>query len=484
MDWVEGRKPLRPTLDPSQMTLAPTSGPQLLFPGPLQCLFSPKRFKVLWGGRGAGRSWGCARALLTLGRSRAIRVLCVREFQNSIDDSVHKVLKDQIMALGWESFYDIQKTRIIGANGTEFAFEGIKNNVNRIKSYEGIDYCWVEEAVKVSKNSWGVLIPTIRKEGSEIWLTFNPELETDYTYQRFVRDPELAPVRPDRFADPLGSAQVLESDLAFVCKMTYAHNPWFPNVLRQDMLKDKERDYDHYLNVWEGHCLQILEGVVYAKELRAAQEEGRICSVPWERTVPIDTYWDLGKRDATAIWFVQRVAMQIRVVDYYEATGEDIEHFLDVLQARKYNYGLHVLPFDAEHKRLGMKKTIREQVNGFYPGRVRVARKIEPVDGRNMVRMIFPNLWFDQDRCEEGLNALRHYRYKVEQERGDSRPGQLSQDPIHDWASHAADALRYMAVSIRDPNMDDLEESVVRKLKDVVESKWRDLAPNLGWMGH
>jgi phage terminase large subunit len=99
----------------------------------------------------------------------------VREYQNSIEDSVYKVLKDQIEALGWGNFYDVQKTRIYGANGTEFNFEGIRNNVNRIKSYEGIDICWAEEAVKVSKNSWGVLIPTIRKEGSEIWLTFNPE---------------------------------------------------------------------------------------------------------------------------------------------------------------------------------------------------------------------------------------------------------------------------------------------------------------------
>jgi len=460
------------------------SGPNLAFPGPLQCLFQKKRFKVLWGGRGAGRSWGCARALLVIGREKATRILCVREYQNSIDDSVYKVLKDQIEALGWGNFYDVQKTKIYGANGTEFNFEGIRNNVNRIKSYEGIDICWVEEAAKARKNSWGVLIPTIRKEDSEIWLTFNPELETDYTYQRFVKDPSLSPVGPRRFEEPLGSSIMLESESSFVCKMTYKDNPWFPEVLKKDMQADKERDYDYYLNVWEGHCLQILEGVVYAKELRKAAEEGRIATVPWERTIPVDTYWDLGKRDCTSIWFVQQVAMQIRILDYYEATGEDVEHFMDVLQNRHYVYGLHVLPFDAEHEKLGMRKTIKEQISAVYPKKVRIARKITPVDGRNMVRMLFPNMWFDEDKCEDGLNALRHYQFRVEEESRGDRAGQLSKDPVHNWASHAADALRYMAVTIKDPNFDRGEEQDIgTRFGNAVVNKWRDLAPNLGWMG-
>src|SRR5258708_18969379 len=159
------------------------------FPGHLQILFRPKRRKVLYGGRGAGRSWGCARALLLMGQMRTIRVLCCRELQNSITESVHRVLSDHIESMGLGAFYEIQVAKIIGKNGTTFSFEGIKNNHTKIKSYEGIDYCWVEEADKVSKASWGILIPTIRKNGSEIWLTFNPELETDYTFQRFVKHP-------------------------------------------------------------------------------------------------------------------------------------------------------------------------------------------------------------------------------------------------------------------------------------------------------
>ena len=140
------------------------------FPEPFRILFEPKRYKVLYGGRGGGRSWSCARALLIIGVNRQIRVLCARELQNSIAESVHQLLSDQIQALGLSDYYTIQRDRIIGTNGTSFTFEGIRNNVNKIRSFEGIDYCWVEEAHKVSANSWEVLIPTIRKDNSEIWI--------------------------------------------------------------------------------------------------------------------------------------------------------------------------------------------------------------------------------------------------------------------------------------------------------------------------
>src|SRR5215469_3476512 len=170
----------RPTVDIQPQTVSAD------FPDAFQCLFEPKRYKVFYGGRGGGRSWNFARPLLLIGTQRTTRNLCVRELQKSISESVHLTLADQIQNLGLESFYDVQAAKIIGKNGTTFSFEGIKNNVNKVKSYEGIDYCWVEEANKVSRGSWTVLIPTIRKEGSEIWISFNPELETDYTFARFV----------------------------------------------------------------------------------------------------------------------------------------------------------------------------------------------------------------------------------------------------------------------------------------------------------
>src|SRR5215813_12330022 len=191
------------------------------FPAPFQILFQPRRYKVLYGGRGGGRSWACARALLIKGTQEPLRVLCARELQNSIGDSVHRLLADQVSGLGLDSFYEVQNARILGKNGSAFSFEGIKNNITKIKSYEGIDICWVEEAHKVSRNSWGILIPTIRKENSEIWITFNPELETDYTYRRFVKEAD---------------------DSMTVVKMTWRDNPFLPEVLKEEMERDKKLD--------------------------------------------------------------------------------------------------------------------------------------------------------------------------------------------------------------------------------------------------
>lgn len=399
------------------------SPPPAQFPEKLRALFEPRRYKVLYGGRGAGRSWGVARALLMLGRERALRVLCAREFQNSITESVHKLLSDQIAALGLEGHYEIQQARIIGLNGTTFSFEGIKNNVLKIKSYEAIDIAWVEEANKVSKGSWMVLLPTIRKEGSEIWMTFNPELEEDYTYQRFVKG--------------------ADAERSHVIHMTYRDNPWFPQVL-EDERKDLEtRDPDAYLNVWEGKCVQVLEGAIYAKELRKVVLDGRVCRVPWHSETPVDVFWDLGHRDNTSMWFGQRVAMQLRVLRAFEDRQQKLSYFVKELQRLPYVYGTMYLPHDAQAERLGTKHTIEEQLKmaGF---RVQIVPKIGKIDGINAAREMLAECWFDETETTDGLHALRNYKYKVVD-------GRFSAEPLHDWASDFADAFRYMAVAQRGP---------------------------------
>jgi phage terminase large subunit len=396
------------------------------FPVKMQALFEPSRFKVLYGGRGAGRSWGCARALLIIGAQRPIRVLCARELQNSIADSVHKLLSDQITALGLQDHYELQQKYIFGKNGTQFAFEGIKNNVTRIKSFEGIDYCWVEEADKVTKSSWEILIPTIRKPDSEIWITFNPTLEKDYTYRRFVTD--------------------ATSDCKVIF-MTWRDNPFFPEVLKKQMLSDKERDYDSYLHVWEGQCIQILEGAVFAKELRRVRSEGRITQVPYERSVPVMTFWDLGKHDQTAVWFIQQVAMQTRVLEYFEASMEDLPYYFKELQQKAYFYDCCYLPHDAYHKRLGMKLTIEGQ---FRAANFLTARtpKLSVPEKINFGRILLNSCWFDTQKTEEGLQRLTHYRYKIIQN-DETGEKYFSQDPIHDENSNGADAFMYAGVNLK-----------------------------------
>lgn len=426
---------------------------------------------VLEDGTVTHNSWGIARALLIMGAQRPIRVLCAREFQKSIDDSVHKVLSDQALALGLGDFYKIEKQGIYGANGTSFAFEGIRNNPQKIKSYEGLDYCWVEEAVKVSRDSWKVLTPTIRKPNSEIWLSFNPELEGDYTYQYFVKSPP-----PD----------------TVVVHMTYKDNPWFPEVLKADLQHDKATDYDLYLNVWEGQCLQQLEGTVYAKELRKASEGNRITAVPWNREAPVQTAWDLGRKDKTAVWFFQRTGMQTRVLAYYENNMEDILHYAKELQRRPYVYSALWLPHDAFAKRLGMKLTIQEQLATQFPNaNVERVPNLSVADGINMARLTFDGLWFDNDECADGLHALRHYRYKVLGYKDDGRTPIFSDKPQHDdqWdASHGADAFRYMAIALQRPGRTDKRGVMERLIGASARNREAALAdlgrPSaaLGWM--
>lgn len=420
----------------------------------------------------------------------------MREFQNSIEESVHKVLSDQIRLLGLEKFYLIEKAHIYGteqfdASGrslgrTTFSFEGIKNNTNRIRSYEGIDICWAEEAIKITRASWSVLTPTIRKEGSEIWMTFNPELEEDYTYERFVK-------RVQREGRRLEEG-IFETDSTISVKMTWADNPWFPEVLAKDKEEARllglqaghEQDYSDYLNIWEGHCLQVLHGAVYARELMRAREEGRVGLVPWERAWPVDTFWDLGRADQTVVWFAQRVAMQYRVLACYAASQQHIGHFTKELQSREFLYGTHYLPHDAKAKRLGSKRTIEEMVRGAFPNSsVRIVPKLSVADGINAARVVFPQCWFDERQCEDGLHGLRHYRYNVVN-------GQLSNEPLHDWASDFADAFRYMAVSMR-PEGRSSSERVAERVARLREKQGEEFAGRqsspgllgrgLEWMG-
>src|SRR5215831_6175534 len=266
------------------------------FPDKLGVLFEPARYKVAYGGRGGAKSWSFARALLLIGAKRRTRVLCCREFQNSIRESVHKLLCDQIEELRLGSFYSPQATTITGRNGTEFSFEGLRHNSQKIKSYEGLDIAWVEQGERVSKGSWDILVPTLRKDASEIWVTLNPELESDESYQRFVVNP------------PAG---------AIVIEQGWRDNPWFPGVLRAEMEELHRRDPDAWLNIWEGKCRHALEGAIYAHELRDAASEGRITRVPIASGVPVHTAWDLGHSDQTAIWMFQRVGFEHRLVDYF-----------------------------------------------------------------------------------------------------------------------------------------------------------------------
>jgi phage terminase large subunit len=395
------------------------------FPVKLEGLFKPSRYKVLYGGRGGAKSWGIARALLIKGAKTQMRILCAREYMTSMRDSVHKLLSDQIQALGLLGFYEITQASIRGQNGTEFAFAGLKNNIANIKSYEGVDVCWVEEAQTVSRLSWNVLIPTIRKEKSEIWISFNPELETDETYQRFVVYPP---------ADCIS------------IKINWSDNPWFPETLRLEKDGLKDRDLEAYNQVWEGLCRQSVDGAIFGKELQQAELDGRITRVPYDPTKPVHAIFDLGWADSTSIWFLQFVGMETRLIRYLEDSQKTITHYMATMQTFGYVYDTIWLPHDAGNQTLAAAgRSIGDIVRnaGF---KTHILPRVPIIDSINAGRSIFPTCYFDRDNAADGINCLRHYRFEV-----DPATGQFGKTPLHDHYSHGADAFRMIGLMITKP---------------------------------
>jgi len=382
-------------------------------PVKLQPLWQPSRYKVLYGGRGGAKSWGVARTLLAMGVQRRIRVLCTRELQVSIQDSVHRLLSDQIVDLGLVEDYKVGTNVIRGKNGTEFFFVGLRHNTTKIKSYEGVDIVWVEEAATVTRDSWGLLIPTIRKPGSEIWITFNPELSTDETYQRFVLSPP--------------------SD-SILIPINWRDNPWFPDVLKAEMEDLKARDPVGYENIWEGKCRAAVEGAIYAEEVRAAEENGRVKLIPVDPLLPVHTFWDLGYRDQTAVWFIQKAGFEYRVIDFYQNSFKSLPFYLLELQRKGYMYGTHHMPHDARSKSLAEGKSIEDMMTkaGYS---VIVSSRTKLHTGILAVRAVFPMCFFDAERTFDGLQCLRRYRYSA------------GRDPMHDEFSHGADAFRTFAMA-------------------------------------
>ena len=394
---------------------------------PFLDLHTPARYKIYYGGRGGAKSWAFADALLWQGYRDRLRILCARELQNSIQESVHKLLSQRIRILGLGSHYEVLQKTIRGKNGTEFIFDGVKNNVAKLKSLEALDRVWLEEADKVSENSWQVIVPTIRKEGSEIWCSFNTGSKHDATYQRFIANP------PPKEMDG--------KPYCIVKKVSWRDNPYFPDELKVEMERMRDEDYEQYLHIWEGDIKLISEGAVYGKQLRQVRKDKRILNIPIQPSLEVHTFWDFGRSDATAIWFMQRVGMEFRFIDYYEDRLQDIDHYVRVLRDKDYLYGRHYMPHDVEHDLLVSKRNIKQQFEDAGIKPIEVVPRIRHInEGIEMTRDRFPSCYFDEKRCEKGIEILSNYKYKYSEDRADYSP-----EPLHDWASHGADAFRMFA---------------------------------------
>lgn len=385
----------------------------------LPLLNTPARYKVAHGGRGSGKSWTVARMLVLLAASKPIRVLCARETQKSIQESVHRLLKDQIALLELGDSFDIQETRILGRNGSDFAFAGIRQQgVTNLKSFEGVDVVWVEEAQVVSRKSWDVLIPTIRKPGSEIWITFNPELDNDETYERFVLHPP--------------------SD-AVVIACNWSDNPWFPAELEKERVEWKKRDPVGYETVWEGKCRPAVEGAIYARELDDSQRANRVTDVPYDPLLKVHTVWDLGWNDSMSIICVQQGAGSLRIIDYIEDSHRTLADYVQDLKARAWNWGNDFIPHDGRAKDFKTGKSA-EEILMQLDRRPLVVPEIGIEQGIKAARLAFPRVYFEKTKAKALLNSLKRYRRQINQ--ATNEPGA----PLHDAASHGADAFRYLAV--------------------------------------
>lgn len=424
------------------------------FPQKLRCLFQPSRYKFVRGGRGSAKSWSIARALLVKGASKPLRILCTREVQKSIKQSVHQLLRDQIIGLGLESFYEPLEHEIRGKNGTTFLFAGLSDlTADSIKSFEGVDIVWIEEAQTITSRSLKILIPTIRRNDSEIWASFNPELDTDPIYVMGVVE------------RPPNSLSV---------EINWSDNPWFPEVLEQERLHAKatmpEAEYQH---VWEGKCRPAVEGAIYANEIAACEAQGRLTRVPYDPMLKVHTVWDLGFNDSMAIIMVQRAASEIRIVDYLEDERRTIESYLtsqdqdSLAQRSAWNWGNDYLPHDGWARRHQTGRSDADVLTAFNRAPMRVdGGEVEA--GIRRARQLFPRVWFNTQSVgvRTLLEHMRRYRRHINRQTG------AAGAPVHDAHSHGADAYRYLAQVA-----DDLSNSIQ------TEAPRDDVAVGGGWMG-
>lgn len=376
------------------------------------------------GGRSSGKSYQVALSRLVLGSQTKLRGLCTREFQNSMDDSVKALLADLINKYELDDWQVMEKELRNLRTGSEIHFKGLHNNAQTIKSYEGVDWCWVEEAQSVSAESINTLIPTIRKAGSQIIWTYNPLTEHD----------PVKELVEDRYRDK-GNAYILHINSDAIEKLLS------PEIIaeREAMKVDNP---DMYAHVWLGQPLTAKTGTVFGKQLAQAEIDGRIGSVPYDASAGVYTAFDLGVGDSTAIWWFQIISKEIHFIDHYESSGEDLGHYISILRNKPYNYATHFLPHDAKQRELQTGNTRVEFFANQGINNVEVLRPTNYTLGQDDINLIarpkFSRVWIDREKCARGLECLRAYHYEY-----DDKNKLLKSKPEHDWSSHSSSAFIY-----------------------------------------
>lgn len=390
------------------------------------------------GGRGSAKTRSFAkmtavRAYMWSREGREGIILCGRQFMNSLDDSSLEEIKSAIRSEPWLlDYFDIGEKYIKTKCGRiKYSFAGLDRNISSIKSKARILLCWVDEAEEVLEESWQVLIPTIREEESELWVTWNPRRPGSATNKRFKET-----------TDPRTKCVTIN----------WRDNPWFPDRLNRVRLQDQQERPDSYEHVWEGEFLKAMTGAYFASALTKARQEGRISRVAPDPLMTIRLFCDIGgtgaRADAFVIWAAQFIGKEIRVLNYYEAVGQDLPTHLAWMRTNNYmpSRAQIWLPHDgATHDRVydvsyesslraaGYTVTvIKNQGKGAAKARIEEARRL------------FPSCWFNEATTSAGIDALGWYHEKHDEKRN------IGLGPEHDWASHGADAFGLMCVAHQD----------------------------------
>ncbi|MCW8533603.1 PBSX family phage terminase large subunit [Acinetobacter baumannii] len=411
-------------------------------------LSTNKLFYVFHGGRGGGKSWEIADFLLIEGAQRKHRILCCREIQKSIKQSVHKLLSDRIVSLGLKDFYQILDTEIRGQNGTEFSFSGLQNHtVDSVKSFEGATITWIEEAQTVSAYSLKILIPTVvRTPNCMIIMSMNPKLPSDAVYADYVS---------------------VERDDTVVVQINYTDNKHCPEDLIKLAEQMRDADYDEYEHIYLGKPKEIADGAIYKSEFEQIKRENRICKVTHDPNLPVYTSWDLGILDPTAIWFFQVYGKEIRVIDHYEANNEPLSHYARILDEKAkefgYQYAKHFAPHDIAARDLSSGVS-REETMAKLGYKMTKGARLGVEDRIEATRQMLKNAWFDAEKCKFGIRALQNYRREF-----NDKLEQFKATPVHDWASHSSDAFGEGALNIN-------------KMCEPTQAKPIPLSRRGGWM--
>jgi len=404
------------------------------------------RYRGAYGGRGSAKTRSFAK-MAAIHAHRCAQagkegiILCVREFMNSLEESSMAEIKAAIRSEPWlaEHFEIGEKFIRTVCRRVEFAFMGLRHNLDSIKSKSRILLCWADEAEPITETAWEKLIPTVREDGSEIWVTWNPETDGSATDERFRKDP------------PTG---------AKIVEMNYSDNPWFPDVLEQERLNDREKRPHSYDHIWGGAYKTHFEGAYFTSHLTTAREQGRITTIPEDAHMVVHLFADIGgtgaKADNFVFWAVQFVGLTIRCVNHYEVQGQSIGHHLNWLRTQGYLPGRAKiwLPHDGEQQERTIDTSYRKSFEdaGYdvevvpNQGRGAAMQRVEKV------REQFNRIWIDETKCAGGLKAIAAYHEKRDEKR------KIGLGPNHDGNSHSADAFGMMCCVYEEPRQK-VEES-------------------------